>query len=78
MVSVKQAIDGSRVVRVKEVAETSVVFVWRGGHTVNVYLIKNEKHWEPMTAFTVGSFEFGEATRGEVLEGIEQMMEDKF
>jgi len=69
------ALDGARFVRVflpEGDGELALVYVWHGGHTVNVHRVLPGSAMLEIDAFSAGSYANDAATLDEVKSGIDE------
>ena len=67
--SLKQALDGAQFVKVSDLAGGSVIFVWHGGTTVNIYSSAEwEQAWECRECFSMSDGK-GRPVDQEAIEG---------
>ncbi len=67
---IEAALDRAEYVRYFD----EVLYVWDGGHTVNIYLVPE---FQPIDCFSVGSFTKNAADIEEVIEGIEEAIQER-
>jgi len=77
-IPLSDALDEAQLVKTEEIADTTRLAVWHGGHTVNTYVVSRDftgsVGLRPNTSMSVGDLRTGEVTEEEAREAMDRLL----